>query len=177
MLIIEGADHLGKTTASKSLVKMAADDGFYPIRYSHMSRPNGAFDFLDDYQDMSSKFAVQDRFHLGGMVWHEGKITHSSLKIIEGRLMALGSFCVVMFTSDEAWYRDRLTAHAKSEMFPIDAIMNANRMFKQLAEYTVWCDILFDVKDGLYPTDIDIKHWLDRWYERLQHVESPRVKL
>lgn len=175
MLIIEGSDHLGKTTAAKALVKAAAAHRRYPIRYAHMSRPNEAFDFLHDYQDMSSKFAVQDRFHLGGLVWHKDKITLDSLKIIEGRLMALGSVCVVFYTSDEVWYEKALREKGKDEMFSPEVIMAANRRFKELAEYTVWHDFMYDVKDGQFPTDVTILNWLNSWYSRLGHLEPSRT--
>lgn len=173
MLIIEGADHLGKTTAAKALVKLAADHRRYPIWYAHMSRPNEAFDFLHDYQDMSSKFAVQDRFHLGGLVWHKDKITPNSLKIIEGRLMALGSVCIVFYTSDEDWYKEALS-HGKDEMFSPDVIMAANRRFRYLAEHTVWSDFMCDVRDGQFPCEVTLLRWLHTWYDRLGLLESPR---
>lgn len=174
MLIIEGADHLGKTTAAKQIVKQAGIDGKYPIRYSHMSRPNETFDFLHDYQDMSSKFAVQDRFHLGGLVWHRGKITSAALRIIEGRLQVLGSVCIVVYTSDVAWYRQALQEKGKDEMFSPEVIMAANRRFMELAESTVWCDYMYDVKDGRFPDAGTCRTWLNHWYESLACLERPR---
>lgn len=175
MLIIEGSDHLGKTTAAKALVKQAAVDRRYPIRYAHMSRPNDTFDFLHDYQDMASKFAVQDRFHLGGIVWHKGKFTINSLKIVEGRLQALGSVCVVLHTSDEEWYRHVLTTQGKVEMFDIDTIMEANRKFKTIAEYQAWVDFIYDIKDGQFPDAGELESWLATWYNRLGYLEAPRT--
>lgn len=175
MLIIEGADHLGKTTAAKAIVKAAAKDCRYPIRYAHMGRPNGAFDFLHDYQDMSSKFAVQDRFHIGGLVWHNNMITVSGLRIIEGRLMALGSICVIFYTSDEVWYEKALRERGKEEMFSPEVIMAANRKFKELADHVVWRDFVFDVKDGQFPDKAEIISWLCAWYGRLDCLEKPRI--
>lgn len=176
MLIIEGADHLGKTTAAKRLVELAASHKRYPIRYTHMSRPNESFDFCGDYQDISSKFAVQDRFHLGGLVWHERKFTRDSLKIVEGRLQALGSVCIVFYTSDVKWYRQALDLTGKPEMFSNDRIIAANDEFKRLVDYVAWSDFVYDIKDGRFPDDTVLLGWLNSWYRRLELIgEKPRT--
>lgn len=174
MLIIEGSDNLGKTTAAKALVKLAAGHGRYPVRYSHMSRPNDTFDFLHDYQDISSKFAVQDRFHLGGLVWHKEKIGRDALKVIEGRLQALGSLCVIMYTSDAAWYKDHLKLHAKPELFDHEKLIVANEHYQALAEHVAWHDYVFDVRDGKYPGLTEFGQWIQTWYRRLELIGEVR---
>ena len=170
MLIIEGADHLGKTTAAKAIVQMAAEDGKYPIRYCHMSRPNKAFDFFNDYTDMMSRYAVQDRFHLGFLVWHEGVMTPARLAIIEGRLAALGSITLIFYTSDEDWYRARLESQEKAEMFPIDKIIEANRKY---AKSLFWNGpyVHIDIKNGIYPDQTYFSYLLSEWYKRLDLLD------
>jgi len=174
VLIIEGADELGKTTAAKRLVELAAEDGKYPIRYAHMSRPNSTFDFFNDYSDMFSLFAVQDRFHIGGMVWHKNAISTSALRIIEGRLYTLGSVVVVMHTSDKDWY-DAALSKGKPQSFSTNDIVTANDMFCALSQNNVVSsDFIYDVKDGKYPSDDTLSMWLDCWYSRLKLLVDPR---
>lgn len=172
MLIIEGADNLGKTTAAKRLVKLADNHpsaGYWPVRYQHMSRPNKCFDFCNDYTDMMSKFAVQDRFHMGSLVWHEGVQTLARMKVIEGRLLALGSSMIVMYAGDDDWYRRHLAEQPKDELFDAETLVTANRKFREQSDYwSSMVDVMWDVCRFGFPDDIVLGAWLDRWVERLE---------
>lgn len=184
MLIIEGSDNLGKTTAAKRLVELAAQrakqvkdgqDDVYPVRYQHMSRPNHAFNFFTDYQDMVCKYAVQDRFHLGGLVWHKDVINPHSLRIIEGWLHCLGSIVVVFVCSNEEWYKDRLVSSQRVEMFDVSVLVQANRAFQHLASGQHFCkpiiEFVVDVSGpDKFPNDTKLNTILDAWFERLRYV-------
>lgn len=166
MLILEGSDHLGKTTAAKRLVELAAQDARYPARYAHMSRPNSVFNFDSDYDDMMSRYAVQDRFHLGGAVWHEGVLNSAGIFEIDRRLRTYGTLTVVMYTSHESWYRERLVKHGKAELFGVDALLEANRKFAELSAHHA--DLSYNVMSGEYPSDLELRRWLKAWYARLE---------
>jgi len=202
MLIIEGADHLGKTVAAKELVSMAADvaersmikiraaeaksetaewedgvDGLcftykdfpYPIRYAHMSRPNASFNFFEDYRDILSMYAVQDRFHLGSLVWHEDVMDEAKLRLIESWLAALGSIVVVFYTTNEEWYIRHLE-NGKDELFTVEQLLVANRKYTDMATGTftpqprVDFPILVDPENGFpFPTPAQLMAILDKW--------------
>jgi hypothetical protein len=187
MLIIEGADNLGKTTAAKTLVKMAgqhadhfaSDDEHIvrPVRYVHMSRPNSAFDFFRDYQDMLSLNAVQDRFHLGALVWHTDVLDLHRLRIIEGWLASLGSYMVIFYCECDDFYRAWLEQHGKEEMFDVDTIVAANAIYREIVYRQHHLDPRFDqsfamTEEQMFPDDKTIQGWLESWFQRMQWVTT-----
>jgi hypothetical protein len=146
----------------------------FPIRYDHMSRPNTAFDFFHDYRDMISRYAVQDRFHLGGLVWHDHVITPASLSIINGWLAAQGSMLVVLIARDQVWYESHLVqlAGSKPEMFSVGKMMEGNRKFiKLIDDKVIQADMAFDVSGGVYLQDSWLKDILKVWFNRLELLE------
>lgn len=199
MLIIEGSDCLGKTTFANLLVRLASTrfisstvKAQFPIYYNHMSRPNSGFDFFNHYTDMMTKFAVQDRFHIGGIVWHDA-ISQAQLDIIEGRLRALGSMTVVMYASDVAWYCRRVQEDERGNMLSLEAMTSANALYAAMAQRQgssyqnctkPIIDYGFDVKKSIGRGDnLSIKrepqfpdveyanHILNKWFERLSLLE------
>ena len=185
MLIVEGADCLGKTTFIKALMKRAnerIDISSFPIFYSHMSRPNSAFDFFEDYKDMITTYAVQDRFHLGGIVWHNA-IPQERLEIIEGWLRAIGSITVILYASDIRWYEDWLTKDTRGNLLTEPVIEQANMRYIELANGTdklrPIVDFAFDIKSHAYDepqfvSKEQIDAILDYWFRRLSVVRSMR---
>lgn len=174
MFIIEGSDNLGKTTLAKGIVAKCTKTMF-PIRYQHMSRQNSSFNYGSHYRDMMSVHAVQDRFHLGALVWHTpGTLPHSRLRIIEGELLALASYTVILFTSDEHWYREHCKRLAeKEQMFSIDAIIEANQRYREMVEMrSVHFDAAYDIEAGNFPDDTTVAQWISDWMDRLMAREE-----
>lgn len=174
MLILEGADNLGKTTAAKRLVELAKVSGEFPVRYQHMTRPDEAtFNFKSHYLDMISMYAVQDRFHLGGIVYHDNKLQEPALRWLEGNLLAHGSLCVIFVCNDLTWYEKHLRTEVKEEMFTIEKMINVNKFYlRMVRENSVWMDDVMYVEEGNFPTDEILKGWLDRWYARLRFLRD-----
>jgi hypothetical protein len=182
MFIIEGADNLGKTTAAKHMVKLANMEGEsindrfkFPVRYAHMTRPGPHFDFFHDYRDMMSRYAVQDRFHLGALAWHtkdQTNMSHDRLKMIEAILLSLGSVICVIYAGDDDWYEQRLRESNRDEMFDVDKIMEANRLYRDTIPHVSMVDIHWDVcEKGMPSSDSDtFREWLSMWCSRLQHI-------
>lgn len=188
MFVIEGSDNLGKTTTAQYLVKAAAEHAeehyetyeesgvrIWPIRYQHMSRPNHAFDFFTDYQDMLSKYAVQDRFHLGALVWHSGVINAARLRLIEGWMLSLGSVVMVMYAEDDEWYKDQLLSSPRQQAFDVDLLVEANRQYRDMVyedhpmrPYVTCSFGASEMKP--YPTKSDLHPMLENWYQLLGEV-------
>jgi hypothetical protein len=143
-----------------------------PIRYQHMSRPNLAFDFFEDYRDMVSVHAVQDRFHLGALAYHDNVLDEARLRLIESWLQQFASITVLMVAPDEDWYKWHLTHESKQEMFTVDRLMEANRTFLAIAGGTYKFPVQFDriiyvgQEEG-YPDDDTMSAVLTRWYQLL----------
>lgn len=179
MLIIEGSDCLGKTTFAKLLLECADKQNIFPTYYSHMSRPNASFDFFGDYIDMMSTYAIQDRFHLGGIVWHHA-IEQPALSIIEGWLRSIGSMTIILYASDYNWFRKRIQEDNRGNMLSINAMCAANKEYEMLANncHSKKCivDFAYDLT-GLNPVpsylDLsDAENIVNQWFDRLRLLET-----
>jgi len=195
MLILEGANFLGKTTAAKRLVELAAEraargvkleapleicDWVLPVRYCHATRPNLAFDFFGDYRDMISIYAVQDRFHLGALAYHEDKIDAEQMCVLEAWLGNVGSYTVVFVTTERDWYKERLENARKpvpnlaETVFSVERLMQANEIFYDIAsenyQYPVKVDRTLFIAPDKFPDDDVLNSILDSWYKRVALV-------
>ncbi len=177
MLVIEGADCLGKTILAKKIVKRVSDIGL-PVVYSHMTRPNeDVFDFFLDYKKMLNPCAVQDRFHLGGLAWHEGKISSVRLQIINAWIRSKGGLIVVLYAADEEWYEQRLKKDKRGNMLSIDMMAEANRFYKKFStKGRMDSDYAFNISPVIggrmedccprYVSEHDVAELVEDWVER-----------
>ncbi len=189
MFLTEGSDHTGKTILSQTVHKiMLAKYPRFDCLVSNMSRPHESFDFGMGYLLRNNPLAIQDRFHLGGIVYHTDKyfvddvhhpansLSKAWLMTLDAALMLQGSFVVVL-TSDPTLYEKRLMHNPeRQEMFKFDALMEYN--YK-------WCklmrgespfgiprhDVLWQAteKEPFVP-EAQIAHWVDEWVSRLMWV-------
>ena len=177
MLIIEGSDCLGKTTVAKKIVNKMMEKG-YPTIYSHMGRPNEQlFDFFLDYKKMINPYAVQDRFHLGGLAYHHNKITPQKLQIINSWIRSVGGMIVVLYAEDEQWYKQRLENDERGNLLPIVKMLDGNAFFRNFStsggmdsEYS------FNISPTIggrvdscyvnYVDDYDIDKLINEWIQR-----------
>jgi hypothetical protein len=175
MLILEGSDCLGKTTFANLLVKTAAQDERYPIYYAHMT-----FDFCYHYKERITKLAVQDRFHIGGIIWHHNMITQNTLEIIEGWLAETLSQVVIFHATDLDWYFEKLKTDKRGNLLSIEAMMNANNNYYRIAvgghQLEVKTDYCFNIKemgkDPTYPGEKEAREILDSWYKNLEVLNA-----
>lgn len=178
MLILEGSDCLGKTTFARKLLKVANDLEVFPTFYAHMSRPNCVFDFFDDYFDRITTYAIQDRFHIGGIVWHDA-IEQHALSIIDRWLRTVGSITVVIYASDEEWYEDRLRKDERGNLLSLESMCNANKAYGAMvrSEHPLRpnIDFSFNIKavglDCRYPGEQFAKFLVDNWFKHLNLLE------
>ena len=189
MFIVEGADSLGKTTVAKKIVEQMNSAGTCPARYVHMTRPPSVFNFGTDYLDMMSYFAVQDRFHLGALAYHDGVLPPHRRKWIEGHLLQRGSYILILVAPNEKWFKQKLEYERKKrdQMFNVDFLIEANRRYIAMANRNdpdaVYYDSLCHIGPSAenvaeyyrmsfesieqYPDDQDIGRWVGFWTERL----------
>jgi hypothetical protein len=157
MLIIEGSDRLGKTTAINKMRALTAQWN-PPILYSHMSRPNEEkFDFYKDYRPLISTYTIQDRFHLGGIVWHDA-ISQCHLRRIEAWLDLVASKTIVLFASDFRWYEKWIKEDDRGNLLSDIAMIEANQEYYSMAM-------------GRHPLHPKIDF---SWDVKSQHVDEPQ---
>jgi hypothetical protein len=178
MFIVEGADCLGKTTAIQAMRKLTKDWN-PPILYSHMGRPAESFDFFKEYKPLITRYTIQDRFHLGGLVWHKDRITDETLRVIQSWLRLEASVLVVFIASDYRWYEKKLKEDTRGNLFDPTAILEANQKYTRILHkpYTYDIDFVWDVKnihnkEPQYPSENVMGGWLLKWSERLQYMKG-----
>lgn len=165
MIVVEGSDLLGKTTASKTMVKIARSMGHMAL-YAHMSRPPESFKFsVPEYAALMNPFFIYDRFHYGATVWHKDCMDDCVFQIIHSKIRAIGGLCVVLFTSDEDWYSSALVKDDKSHLhFSVGDLLVANRQYK--SGFRKESDFFFDIKDGQFPTENRLYGIVEQWLLR-----------
>lgn len=150
MLIIEGSDCLGKSTVVKKIASLVTQWDGHPVATAHMSRPNGSFDFFTGYRPFISPYVIFDRFHLGSLAYHNDVMTKVHLRIIEGWIRSAGGLVVLLYSSDEKWYRDRIEHDPRGNILPVDLMCEANRRFTDIAhsENNMAIDYFIDVNES-----------------------------
>ncbi len=172
MLIIEGSDCLGKTTFAKKLVRYVMANSHYPCIYSWMTRPNeDTFDFLYHYKLMINSYTVQDRFHLGALVYHEDKLPIENLRRIEEWIKLAGGLVVLFYASNEDWYERYINADERGNLLANDILCKANSRFKDIVEQPRF-NYYFDISHRTFPSDYWVgvigDHWISK---RRQHLK------
>lgn len=165
MLILEGSDHLGKTTVAKKLVERAAK--YRPAYYAHMGRPPELFDFRYDYLERMAYNVVQDRFHLGALVWHEDVMTKANLNFIESQLEKYSAMVVVLYHGGD--YERHLDQDERNQLFDRDHLVWANHQYRLMAEgnhpLNPKVDAAWDVQNG-WVLDRTLSYWVQEWIRR-----------
>lgn len=163
MLIIEGPDNVGKTTAAQ---RICAATGW---GYHHMSRPSDSFDHLGGYLEQVSTWRVFDRFHLGAFTYGQTlsnvpQNTHVTRLLAVMRLLRfMGNPTVIVYSSSDAWLLEKIEASERAEMYHKDQIMVVNEVYRWMAKGhlrgTPFADWAHDVASLGYPSDAQLETW------------------
>lgn len=174
MIILEGADGTGKTTLAHSLAQKMSDIRGVPVHecYAHMSRPPEDFDHVRGYMNVTPR--VQDRFHLGAVVYGAilGGGTYPSaerMRLVQNYLRWQGCLVVILYAERDV-LRRRLRDSVKHEMYGHDQILTANDAYRALAmssnRGSPYCDRSLDVSMAWPSEDFAkalIAEWSARW--------------
>ena len=167
MIIVEGPDHVGKTTFCEKIM----DNMPGGIRsYSHMIKPGPEWDYYLDYIRQLKSGRVYDRFHFGAFVYGAMLNLHKTpgwslwrMTLVTQFIHVAKGLVIVMYDSDEQNYKHRLQTSKRKEMFNLGPIVEANHLF-QITPDLNEVDYVFDVKGGReFPTDADAQRVVDAW--------------
>lgn len=161
MLIIEGADCVGKTTLQKEFVKRlnAANMPHVP---HHLSRLPDSFDRYHGYKRLCNTTGVFDRFHMSEIAYQYGRreelgsygLTTEKYRQVDGMLRLHGSYVVVlsMEPSDapellqQRWDQSR-------EMYDQALVLHVNEWYDTVSrQWGMWNQ---DDKKDTYVMDVD----------------------
>lgn len=173
MIILEGPDNVGKTTAAKKLAAIIAEELKLPADrcYRHMTKPPDDFDHVREYMERVGPH-VQDRFHLGAITY--GRLTGNGncptarkMHLVQRYLRWQGCVVVVMH-AERDWLRR--SQFGKEEMYRLDTILDVNDAYRALLSTTnrgePYHDIEHDVSKKGWPDDAMLRTWIDAWRGR-----------
>ena len=161
-IIIEGPDHVGKTTLGTRLSKELN------LKMVHLGKPEKyPYDFNYFVNALKQEYGIWDRFHLGTIVYgmmlkcHENALSFTDFYLLD-RLMEWRGDIVVVITAEKNYLRRRLKEDGKVEMFNTETILKANRGFKMMAQLT--CPMQFEVsEESPFVTDAFVERIIQRW--------------
>lgn len=177
MIIIEGADQVGKTTFANALARrmsreLYANEGLYDRVYRHLSRPPADFDHFNGYVERVGPH-VWDRFHLGAIAYgkllgHGGCGTPKQMLWVQKYLRWQGAIVIILH-ADRWWLKEHLD-RTRDEMYTHDLILDVNDIFRMLSKNAnhgeLYCDFEHDVTDGKFPDDKMLEQVMEAWRER-----------
>lgn len=135
MLIVEGADCLGKTTLCKELVKRLGST-MPGIVYRHLSRLPFRWAYPGNYKRLIDRCVVQDRFHMSEIVYRAARepqngqlLGHEDYRLVDGWLRAAGAVTVIVTAKyDVLCSKFKAYKHA-DEMYDEAVVQTANRAY------------------------------------------------
>jgi hypothetical protein len=135
MLIVEGADLVGKTHLCKKFLMALAPEGY---RYAHFSRLPRDFDYMSDYCAAACRRIVQDRFHMSEPVYAEVRgdesfLTDENYRLVDAWLRGYGATTVVI-TAHDSLLAKRYAERDREEMYGLDKICHANQLYLDITE-------------------------------------------
>lgn len=175
MLIVSGADLVGKSTVVQHTVKLLNEEYDLPHMPMHLARPPENFDSFDGYVDKMSRDTVWDRFHLDEIVYRQlderrSSITPLKYELVDARLSILGGMVLVITAEDDV-IRRRYEARG-DQMYDLEHVLRVNHRFRDLTNCG-WCDCRGQIYtprvDGSFDlpseSDTDMEHLRD-WVSR-----------
>lgn len=171
MLVVEGPDHVGKTTFCKKVVERL--EALFPVYYAHMGRPPMSFNFGSDYYTRISEYAAQDRFHLGGFVYHS-RLSIAQMRLISSYCRAEGGLVVAITVPPETIeeWKETIVRSGRAHDFKLGSILTHNEVFSMLAEQTGIVDFKIELKNEHgrleFPNDSLVSYVASLWREGLE---------
>lgn len=164
-IIIEGGDHVGKTTAAEWL---GAKTGFPVI---HAGIKGDDYDHVHDrMMDLGTGPGIYDRFHLSAFVYgrllhrHPQNLDDESFFVLVEWLKAEGVITVIMYASDHIELKRRMREQGKAEAFDMEVRMMANHHYEILAtdgfRGRPVCELAWNISTQGFPSGAELRSWL-----------------
>jgi len=135
MLVVSGADLVGKSTFCAKVLKILQEDYKLPHMLHHLSRPPASFDYYQDYVDILSVYSVWDRFHLDSLAYracddHPSRMTPLKFAMTEAQFRLNCGYQVVLYT-DQHVLQNRYDLKG-DPMYSIEHIKRVNEKFVEM---------------------------------------------
>jgi thymidylate kinase len=173
MLIFEGPDCVGKTTACLNILK------FLPPRYTyqHLGKLPAEFDRYWGYVDLFGKYVVQDRFHLSELAYAGVNglkpFDRHNYSLIDSYLHSRGAF-VVLITASRSILHERY--REGEQIFSLEEVYRVNDLFESIAcgdvDYPTIDGHFYCDRSHPYVTAMDLAATAQEYLYRVQALEG-----
>ena len=177
MIIVEGPDHVGKTTFCKLLQFKMHQTG-HLAQLLHMSKPPDDFDYYQGYLRELRPGNVYDRFHYGAYVYGATVGLHpvtrwsfAKMELVHRYIHLQGGLVVLLYAPDDVWYSQHLDT-GKDEMFDKSSILKANLAFQSIdslvdgSKLRTRPDATWRVGPDKFPNDKFADRLVESWLKR-----------
>lgn len=139
MILLEGADLLGKTTAAHKLVKMATDKK-EPLSYLKLGRESHDKFTFDYFRSRIANYMVCDRGHLSNLIYSRVYDSVPTQLVndwrefdkIEQMIKAFGGFTIIFFALPDDYEKIVKATWRDDEDFDVDTCMRVNQEYFNL---------------------------------------------
>jgi hypothetical protein len=131
MLIVEGADLVGKTTLCRDFIKGTG----HTHQYCHFGLLSEDWDYYHDYLQFVHARVVMDRFFLSELVYgtvipeRDPGFSSLGLDLLQSYARLTGAYTVVIVTAGTT-LKNRY--FERPEHFSLDVVLSANALFREL---------------------------------------------
>lgn len=140
MLVLEGADGLGKTAFAHACLKYVwSTKENPPVIYQHFDRPPPQFDHYRHYLPYVTPYTVMDRFHIGELVYGTAfrggsRVTSDRLRLLDAHLALVGSYvvCFVAGSLNAQGALYRRSCDERPEMYKLDGVLKVHALYEKL---------------------------------------------
>jgi hypothetical protein len=135
MLIVEGADLVGKSTFCEAAARVLADRGLLHDLH-HDDRPEPGDDYYHRYRSRRYVFSLWDRYHLGELAYRAfddrpSTITPLAFDLAEAGVRECCGF-VIVITAEEETLRQRFALGKKKELYDLERILKVNERYMEI---------------------------------------------
>jgi thymidylate kinase len=189
MIVVEGADRVGKTTFCKALIKRAWKAGI-PCVYQSFGVLPPTWDYPSSYFEFITKYGVMDRFIMSeiayGRVCRDGPMLGwSEYQLVQAIMTSKASLTVLLTTEDEVLSEtyDRVG----DDLFRKDQVLRVNRAFCEIAnedpswkKYRAVVDVRHHrTREEQWPAEngLLLETVVQAWKKLLHMTERPQMKM
>ncbi len=177
MLVIEGADLVGKTTLAMELIRRGTQYG--PAVYRKLGLLPGHWNYKSDYINMMSPLVVIDRFYLSELIY--GRVCRNYTPLTDKIVAELNDYLglvgglTLIITADNAVLDEQYVKRG-DDMYKLNQIKEVNAAYIEYAgthdptftyHYHVKAGGLFPSADPLWVVGIE-----NMWHHRLKNLWS-----
>ncbi len=160
MIVLEGADCVGKTTLAQELfrrIPIESAGQFNPM-VRHFTKPPEHFNRYWGYRNCIQRDVILDRFHMSQIAYREAeRATHDldpfRYQLLDAEILKAGGVVVVITASDETiQHRWGSAPPERQEMYTLEHVLKVNTEFQYILTSQP-----YTAKNGSYRPEVTLE--------------------